>query len=468
MSLYPRNFLSEKWFCILFLGAMLSVAVAPVSAEPASAAGKDLAKIESLLGDPAVWAEPVESWLGSHNMYFEWLSAARDGLRYPAYRNSPAQEFLGQRCWETLVRVAEGKPVQWEISLYNRGDAGEITEEPRFMEMLGTIDGAIAAWAGGAGVLQPPERLANGMKIQRKMWERQNTQAIELKWSASENFRVGDRRDGSERIRFRAEYIQLLVKPAAHGRQGSFGCAGPTRPTAGVGDTLAARVKRKADGSLLLDSLPMVDQGQKGYCAVATTERILRYYGLAVDQHTLAQTANSSSTTGTSQQAMLDMLRRLGTKFGIKVRTHYDLLENRGYVSLIRDYNRAAKRSKDRQFPESGGDLSAIFGAMTPSILREARCERDKAGLRAFEADIERGIGAGIPLAWSVTLGIVEETPALPQAAGGHMRVICGYNPQTHAVLYSDSWGAGHEQKSIAIEDAWMITTGLYSFEPRR
>jgi hypothetical protein len=39
----------------------------------------------------------------------------------------------------------------------------------------------------------------------------------------------------------------------------------------------------------------MVDQGEKGYCVVASVERVLRYYGGTVDQHELAQIANSDA-----------------------------------------------------------------------------------------------------------------------------------------------------------------------------
>jgi hypothetical protein len=46
------------------------------------------------------------------------------------------------------------------------------------------------------------------------------------------------------------------------------------------------------------------------------------------------------------------------------------------------------------------------------------------------------------------------------------MRLIIGYNTKTQEVLYTDSWGAGHELKRMAAADAWTITTGLTSVEP--
>ncbi|NJK44508.1 MAG: ABC transporter permease [Pleurocapsa sp. SU_196_0] len=39
------------------------------------------------------------------------------------------------------------------------------------------------------------------------------------------------------------------------------------------------------------------------------------------------------------------------------------------------------------------------------------------------------------------------------QEGGGHMRLIIGYNTKTGQLLFSDSWGAGHELKRIKLED---------------
>jgi hypothetical protein len=34
--------------------------------------------------------------------------------------------------------------------------------------------------------------------------------------------------------------------------------------------------------------------------------------------------------------------------------------------------------------------------------------------------------------------------------------------------VYSDSWGAGHERKTMPLADALYITTGLYVLSPIR
>lgn len=51
-----------------------------------------------------------------------------------------------------------------------------------------------------------------------------------------------------------------------------------------------AGVKREENGDVYISGVPMVDQGDKGYCATATVERCLKYYGIEnVDMHKIAE-----------------------------------------------------------------------------------------------------------------------------------------------------------------------------------
>ena len=46
------------------------------------------------------------------------------------------------------------------------------------------------------------------------------------------------------------------------------------------------------------------------------------------------------------------------------------------------------------------------------------------------------------------------------------MRTLIGYNTKTDEVIFSDSWGAGHEFKKMKGRDACAATLGLYLVEP--
>jgi hypothetical protein len=211
--------------------------------------------------------------------------------------------------------------------------------------------------------------------------------------------------------------------------------------------------------------VPMVDQGQKGYCVVASVERVMRYYGAEVDQHELAQIANSDSAEGTSVSAMLASLKKLTSRLGVKTRNLYDW-DIDDFLKMVDDYNRAAKRAKVSEIVLGNRliDVDAVFAQMKPEIYKDVRIKK-AADLAKFQREIQRSIAEGIPLLWSVRLGLVKEKE-IPQAFGGHMRLITGYNATTGEILYSDSWGMGHEEKRMAAADAWTITTGLNSLQP--
>ena len=64
-----------------------------------------------------------------------------------------------------------------------------------------------------------------------------------------------------------------------------------------------------------------------------------------------------------------------------------------------------------------------------------------------------------------MTLGIFPES-GLPQQFGGHMRLIIGYNARTDEILYTDSWGPGHELKRMNSGRAFAITHDAFTLRP--
>ena len=89
---------------------------------------------------------------------------------------------------------------------------------------------------------------------------------------------------------------------------------------------------------------------------------------------------------------------------------------------------------------------------------------------KQFISIIKEYAEKGIPLLWALELGRAEEDPPLPgggQTRGGHMRMIIGYNLEKNQILFTDSWGAGHELKRMSTMAAYDVTIGLYSMAPR-
>jgi hypothetical protein len=226
--------------------------------------------------------------------------------------------------------------------------------------------------------------------------------------------------------------------------------------------SLVSRVKKLPNGDVFVDGVPMVDQGDKGYCAMATSERVMRYYGIECDQHDMAQ-ASGSDAFGTAPEDLQEALHKLQTRFKIRVRDiiHWDV---RDYEKFTDVYNREAKRIGAKLCPE--GYYWVSFRGLDKDALREARTKGP--GYEKFRKNVIDLTGRGVPLLWGLELGIYPENgeKAL-QGGGGHMRLIIGFNLKTDELIFSDSWGAGHEMKRMAMKDAFVVTKGLYMIEPQ-
>ena len=214
----------------------------------------------------------------------------------------------------------------------------------------------------------------------------------------------------------------------------------------------------------------MVDQGGKGYCAVATAERVMRYYGNTVDEHELAQMAKSTASEGTSLSAMIETVRLVGSKHRLGYSEIVRMVSSADDVMKeIEAYNKAAKSEKAEPISledfrrDNMVDVGAMRAAMKPKVLKKMRVKDGR--YRKFVSEVKSQIDGGVPVFWGVTLGIFPE-PGLPQASGGHIRLIIGYNAARKEILYTDSWGAGHELKRMPEDWAFAITHSAFYLKP--
>lgn len=410
------------------------------------------APIDPILLRPNVWQSTAQELDPDWNsLGFAWISANQDAARSAL----PGLAFQKRSLEEALLSFRDGKLAEAKLFYFNRGDSGTLRED-QFKELLAGITADLSALTGRQAVERGRDA-GGAVKAEGRSWETEHTRYL-LEWSVTKESRV-------RAIPFRAEFIRLLVRPSTSLPLPVGALPVPSRDRV---REFAGRdhVERLAGGDVKLRDVPMVDQGEKGYCVVASVERVLRYYGVAVDQHELAQIANSDAAGGTSMDAMLASLKKLTARLGVKVRALYEC-NGRDFLKMLEDYNRAAKRGKlapEIEFRGKAIDADAFFARIKPEIFKEVRT-RNSPDFGRFQRAIQRSIDEGVPLLWSVRLGIVAEKD-IPQASGGHMRIIVGYNAATGEILYSDSWGAGHEEKRMAIDDAWTVTTGLGSLQP--
>ena len=383
---------------------------------------------------------------------FEWTSAAQDVARSV----QPGLTLAGASLNEVLVRFSDGKVAGVTVIYFNRGDAGELSEK-NFEKLLADLRASLTTVAGKPPVERGRDA-ASAVRAEGLVWDTATAKHV-LEWSVTKESKT-------KMIPFRAEFVRLNLLPPGGGEP-TIGASAPSNARQAVKAFVGRdHVVKAAGGEVKLKDVPMVDQGQKGYCVVATVERVMRYYGAEVDQHELAQIANSDSSKGTSMDAMLASLKKLTARLGVKTKAIYDW-DIADFLKMVDDYNRATKRGKLAPEVQLGNriiDVDEVFAQIKPEIYKEVRLKKT-ADFGKFQREIQRSIDEGVPLLWSVRLGLIKEKE-IPQAVGGHMRLITGYNLTTKEILYSDSWGMGHEEKRMAVDDAWTITNGLTSLQP--
>lgn len=95
---------------------------------------------------------------------------------------------------------------------------------------------------------------------------------------------------------------------------------------------------------------------------------------------------------------------------------------------------------------ESEYDWSGFWDNADGEVLKLARAGSPSQMDKWLNA-IRPYITAGIPVLWSVQLGIVPEPLRLSQTRGGHLRLIIGFDEEKKTLIFSDSWGAAHTER---------------------
>ena len=82
-------------------------------------------ELRELLDGNNPFALRADEFVPKHK-FFRWLSADREGARYAAFKNPVKLTFLGFPVLEAILYFENNQLSKLYLSLYNRGDAGEI------------------------------------------------------------------------------------------------------------------------------------------------------------------------------------------------------------------------------------------------------------------------------------------------------------------------------------------------------
>ena len=412
-----------------------------------SALSAPVPDLEVLFLDAAMWDKPVGEVLRDRKpLGFHWLSKERNDAR---------STQRGLKLWslpvgETILRSRDGKLHSFDISIYNRGDNGEM-EQARFRELTEKWHGLLMEKTSLEG--EKMSRTQKGSVVSADRWV----------WKCPGAFLVLTSSKSRASRGYTPEFLKLSLVSVKYGKEIYEQRSGLTKSMARRRDLVANRVSAP-NGDVFVQGVPMVDQGRKGYCAVASAERVFRYYGLPVDQHAMAQIAESSAQGGTNPANMIAALKKVAGRTKTRLLVHYEI-EDRKVRYEMKAYNRLIRKNKKgKEFRE---------GAVTPyqyflsnchgPTLREVRAKGT--AFDRFRKQIKDTIDTGTPLLWALQVGVFPER-GIPQQGGGHMRLVIGYNSKTDEILYTDSWGPGHEFKRMSAANAYTATMHLITLKP--
>lgn len=442
----------------------VTVLVSLVNAQPSTSI--DLGE---LFDSPETWQLNAEAFMGvCQPLGFRFV----DGHKTLMSSEKALLQYYGMTVQEARVYFVVKRLERVELSLYNKGDASSI-DQASFEAQALAVKKKIMATRNDSGMTGKPSNDRANYIVKRHQWLRQ-TPGVQLSWAC-----VEPHRSGGQNIPYSAEFINVLLVPIQEGNSGMTAISGGMSATrAKNARTILEEVTRSPSGDVWIEHVPMVDQGQKGYCAAATSERVLRYYGLPINQHQIAQLADTAATGGTTLEGMTLAIAKIGRQFQLDKKEliapdNQPDFERSDHLKLIEQYNASARKANAPEIDwksyltDNRVDLVAIWRDMNPDILLAAR-KQQRQDRERFVKYIKTYIDQGVPLLWSCLVGFYPEEPPLGEnGVFGHVRLIIGYNQKTDTILYSDSWGPNHVLKRLPLDHAWAMTKGLIVLKPR-
>jgi len=189
-------------------------------------------------------------------------------------------------------------------------------------------------------------------------------------------------------------------------------------------------VEKRDNGDVVIQNIPMINQGPKGYCSPATWERYLRYMDIPADMYLLALAANTGVGGGTYAHEMIEATRSLVSANGRE----------------LEDVQTSMAVDEIAEYIDDG--LPIMWHLMsTPDFQNKA------------QANTQKRLGTTAKPA-----GNKKKKKRQQQAEftgeGGHICLIVGYNAETGELAISDSWGPKFAERWVHVSDARKVSRG--------
>lgn len=394
------------------------VAPAGVPAAAPKLDAENVGEFSAALGK--LWNAPVETMLSAWNFNFprwEKTEAANEKSRGAHSLRLSRTKIFGVPAEQLKIEDERGVPAKIEIMFFNKGDSAATQgfgynsgktnkEKAEFVKDAWREDAeAVARALAPLGKARPCSIGAG--KLRRR---------AEMRAHGGNAFFLDAEKD---------EYVRIVIVPENRAAE-LTSSVGTDR----VKGNFSKNAERRENGDVLIGNIPMINQGEKGYCVPATVERVLRYFGVKnPDMHEIAELAGTHVGGGTSMAALVKGLSPVLKR------------QKLGFSSAKMSF------TKIRQCADKG--IPMIWCMYSVPAYRERLEEntRERAGETDFSARAKK-LAAMKKLDLSYT----------ELREYSHVCLIIGYNAKTKEICVSDSWGRGAEEEWIRFDDALAVS----------
>ena len=205
-------------------------------------------------------------------------------------------------------------------------------------------------------------------------------------------------------------------------------------------DWAQQNVERRPNGDVLIKNVPMIEQGPRGYCTIATGAMVLDYWGSPVPLEVIAQ-CQTVSWLGDTINAM-----------------HF-----KDVVELVAKEASLKTEFTDKQRPLRFNQVIDEIDAGRPICFGRFVTQERIALHRAWRDEVEKNPNFKIP---------EEDRDARKKWPNSlndtHTSIITGYNKEQKVIMLTESWGEGNRYFRMSWDEAIASLNFMQTFRPSK
>ncbi|MEY4487856.1 MAG: hypothetical protein RIQ79_364 [Verrucomicrobiota bacterium] len=370
-----------------------------------------------LFADGSLWDDEPAAVAARLRLRPESVTSGAESWRYYA---SPAVTVLGVPAYMLALRSEDGRLADFTVMFTNRGDFPAFARRGRRAEIS---KAEIAEF--GAVMLRDFSSARKALVAAMPGAELALTPALRREYPGElAVFGAGDHVLVLQVLS--EQMLTLRVRPSTRS-------AASRLSDDQLRQRLKARVTRRENGDVVIDQIPMVNQGPKGYCVPATFERMLRYAGIPADMYELAAQGGTGFGGGTNVDELVDALGRTVRQAGRRLESFRV---------------EPAPAALAKYIDEGRPVLWSL--ASTPEFNEFANTYSDS------RPEATAALKEWAALRKSPSAGLSRD----PQAS--HLCLLIGYNRTTGELAFSDSWGPRFAERWVPAVAVQQVSFGRF------